>query len=77
MNEYIVIRQWIKILSTTLLLLTDAAVPIFKGLWIYLLSTSFYKVYKLAEVLTVQLYTIPELFCIIILYNMRILGPTL
>jgi len=44
----------------------DAAVLIFKGLWIYLLSISFYKVYKLAEILIVQLYTILELFCIII-----------
>jgi len=35
-----------------------------------LASISFYKVYKLIEILTVQLYTILELFYIIILYNL-------
>ena len=55
----------------------DAAVLIFKWLWIYLLSIIFYKVYKLAEILMVQLYTIPELFCVIVLYNIQILGLTL
>ena len=63
--------------KSNLFLFIDAAVFVFKGLQIYLLSISFHKVYKLAEILTVQLYTILELFCVIILYNMRILGLTL
>ena len=52
---------------------TDAAIFIFKGLWIYLLSLSFYKVYKLAEIFII-LYTILELFCVNILYNIQILN---
>ena len=52
----------------------DAAISIFKGLWIYLLSLSFHKVYKLAEIF-ITLYTIPELFCVSVLYNIWILNP--
>jgi hypothetical protein len=32
------------------------------------LSLGFYKVYKMAEIF-IMLYTIPELFCISVLYN--------
>ena len=63
--------------KSDLLLLIDIAILVFKGLQIYLLSISFYKVYKLVEILTVQLYTILELFYVIILYNIQILGLTL
>jgi hypothetical protein len=51
----------------------DAAISIPKGLWIYLLSLSFYKVYKLVEIF-ITLYTILELFCVSILYNIQILN---
>ena len=63
--------------KSNLLLFIDATVFVFKGFWIHLLSISFYKVYKLAEILIVQLCTILELFYIIILYNLQILGLTL
>jgi len=55
----------------------DAAIFVFKGLWIYLLSLGFHIVYKLAEILVITLYTIPELLRVTILYNMRILDPIL
>ena len=47
----------------------DAAIPILEGLWIYLLSLGFYKVYKLVEVFGVILCPILELFCVTVLYN--------
>ena len=63
--------------KSNLLFLIDAAILIFKGLQIYLLSLGFYIVYKLAEILIVTLYTIPELLYITILYNIQILDPIL
>ena len=63
--------------KSNFLLLIDATVFVFKGLQIYQLSISFYKVYKLAEIVAVKLYPIPEQFCVIILYNIWILSPLL
>ena len=54
----------------------DITIFIFKGLWIYLLSLGFHKVYKLVEIF-ITLYTIPELFCVSVLYNMQTLNPIL
>jgi hypothetical protein len=51
----------------------DAAISIFKGLWIYLLNLGFYKVYKMVKIFVI-LYTILELFCISVLYNIQILN---
>ena len=59
--------------KSNLLFLIDAAILIFKGLQIYLLSLGFYIVYKLAEILIITLYTILELLRVTILYNIRIL----
>ena len=59
--------------KSNLLFLTDTTILIFKGLQIYLLSLGFYIVYKLAEILIIILYTIPELLYATILYNIRIL----
>ena len=59
--------------KSNLLFLINTAIFILKGLWIHLLSLSFYKVYKLAEIF-ITLYTILELFCVSILYNIQILN---
>ena len=63
--------------KSNLLFLMDTTILIFKGLQIYLLSSGFYIVYKLAEILIVTLYTILELLRVTILYNIRILDPIL
>ena len=59
--------------KSNLLFLIDAAILIFKGLQIYLLSLGFHIVYKLVEILIITLYTILELLRVTILYNIQIL----
>ena len=72
---YFILNWWLNfsLNKFNLLLLINTAISIFKGLWIYLLSLGFYKVYKLAKIF-ITLYTISELFCVSVLYNMQILN---
>jgi hypothetical protein len=72
---YFILNWWFNssLNKSNFLYFIDAAIFILKGLWIYLLSLGFYKVYKLVEIF-VTLYTISELFCVGVLYNIQILN---
>ena len=72
---HFVLNWWLNfsLNKSNLFLFINAAISIFKGLWIYLLSLNFHKVYKLVEIFII-LYTISELFRVSVLYNIQILN---